>query len=67
MEGTLQTPDEISCASLEILIKKATGLNLRPAHDALAVEEPLEIQLGYDAVDARVVKSIAVTEGRFQT
>jgi hypothetical protein len=67
MEGTPQAPDEISCASLDIPIKKVTGLNLHPAHDALAVEEPLEIQLGYGAVDARVVKSISVTEGRCQS
>jgi hypothetical protein len=38
-------------------------MNRHPAHDALAVEEPLDIQLGYGAVDARVVKSISVTEG----
>jgi FdhD protein len=61
MEGTPQAPDEISCASLDIHIKKVTGLNLNPAHDTLAVEEPLEIQLGYGAANARVVKSISVT------
>jgi FdhD protein len=61
MEGAPQAPDEISGASLVIPIKKVTGLNLHPAHDTLAVEEPLEIQLGYGAADARVVKSISVT------
>jgi FdhD protein len=59
MEGTAQAPDV--GAFLDIPIKKVTGLNLQPAHDTLAVEEPLEIQLGYGAADARVVKSISVT------
>ena len=61
MRGTAQAPDEISGASRDILIKKVTGLNLHPAHDTLAVEEPLEIQLGYGAADARVARSISVT------
>jgi FdhD protein len=61
MEGTLHAHGEVSCASLDISIKKVTGLNLQSAHDTLAVEEPLEIQLGYGAADARVVKSISVT------
>src|ERR1700730_1572248 len=61
MEGTPQAHGEAGCASLEIPIKKVTGLNLQSAHDTLAVEEPLEIQLGYGAADARVVKSISVT------
>jgi hypothetical protein len=67
MEGTPHGPDEISCASLDIPIKKVTGLNLHQAPDALDVGEPLEIQLCYGAVDARVVKSISVTEGRSQS
>lgn len=61
MEGTLHAHGEVSCASLDISIKKVTGLNLQSAHDTLAVEEPLEIQLGYGAADARVVKAISVT------
>jgi hypothetical protein len=44
MEGTLQAPDEISGASLDNAIKKVTRMNLHPAHDALAIEEPHEIQ-----------------------
>ena len=61
MKGAAQAPDEISGASRDIPIKKVTGLKLRPAYDTLAVEEPLEIQLGYGAADARVAKSISVT------
>ena len=61
MEGTLQAHGEVSCASLDTPIKKMTGLSLQSAQDTLAVEEPLEIQLGYGAADARVVKSISVT------
>jgi hypothetical protein len=61
MEGTLRAHGEVSCASLDIPIKKVTGLNLQSAHDTLAVEEPLEIQLGYGATDARVVKSIRMS------
>src|SRR5258708_1689794 len=61
MAGTLQTHSGVSCSSLDIPIKKVTGLNLQSAQDTLAVEEPLEIQLGYGAADARVVKSISVT------
>jgi FdhD protein len=61
MKGAAQAPDEISGASRDVPIKKVTGLNLHPAHDTLAVEEPLEIQLCYGAADARVAKSISVT------
>jgi FdhD protein len=61
MKGTAQAPGETGGASQDIPIKKVTGLTLQPAHDTLAVEEPLEIQLGYGSADARVVKSISVT------
>jgi FdhD protein len=61
MKGGAQASDEISGSSRDVLIKKVTGLNLHPAHDTLAVEEPLEIQLGYGTANARVAKSISVT------
>ncbi|HEY4046879.1 MAG TPA: formate dehydrogenase accessory sulfurtransferase FdhD [Acidobacteriaceae bacterium] len=46
---------------LEIAIEKMVGLTSAPAHDSVAIEEPLEIQLAYGTVDARAVKSITVT------
>ena len=45
----------------EISIERARGGRRAPVTDFLAIEEPLEIQLGYGPRESRSVKSIAVT------
>ncbi|WP_334268962.1 formate dehydrogenase accessory sulfurtransferase FdhD [Edaphobacter sp. HDX4] len=45
----------------EISIEKVRGHSSYTATDTLAVEEPLEIQLGYGPSTARKIKSISVT------
>jgi FdhD protein len=45
----------------EIPIERVRGTASIPATDVLAVEQPLEIQLGYGPPGDRNVKSIAVT------
>jgi FdhD protein len=45
----------------ETAVEKITGLTSREVQDSVAVEEPLEIQLGYGPADYRRTKSIAVT------
>lgn len=47
--------------SLRIAIEKVAGETSSPAQDSVAIEEPLEIQLGYGQAEARAVKSITVT------
>lgn len=42
-------------------IQKVTGSESQQAQDYLAVEEPLEIQLGYGPANSRSTKSISVT------
>jgi FdhD protein len=44
-----------------IVITKVTGSEQQQVDDLLAVEEPLEIRIGYGAVDERAQKSISVT------
>lgn len=51
----------MSSAIFETHVDKARGSAFVPAADALAVEEPLEIQLVYGSVGDRRVKTIAVT------
>jgi FdhD protein len=46
---------------IETTVEKITGLTVREVQDSLAVEEPLEIQLGYGPADSRQTKSISVT------
>ena len=46
---------------IETDVKKITGLTSREVQDSVAVEEPLEIQLGYGPGDSRQTKSISVT------
>lgn len=46
---------------IEMPVEKITGLTSRQVQDSLAVEEPLEIQLGYGPADSRQTKSISVT------
>lgn len=45
----------------ETVVEKITGLTSRAVLDSVAVEEPLEIQLGYGPADSRHTKSISVT------
>jgi FdhD protein len=40
---------------------RATGFSSRTVEEALAVEEPLEIQLGYGTAQSHAIKSISVT------
>ena len=40
---------------------RVTGFTSQTAEETLAVEEPLEIQLGYGTAEGRAVKSISVT------
>jgi FdhD protein len=47
--------------ALKIAIEKVAGKTLSPAQDSVAIEEPLEIQLGYGQSEARAMKSITVT------
>jgi FdhD protein len=46
---------------METTVEKITGLTSRAVQDSVAVEEPLEIQLGYGPADSRQTKSISVT------
>ena len=48
-------------AFVEVSIQRAVGFDFKPALDELAVEEPLEIRLGFSAADQRVQQSISVT------
>jgi FdhD protein len=43
------------------MAKRVTGFTSQTAEETLAVEEPLELQLGYDTAEGRAVKSISVT------
>ena len=43
------------------MAERVTGFSSQTAEETLAVEEPLEIQLGYGAAESRAVKSISVT------
>jgi FdhD protein len=48
-------------ALLGVTAERVTGFSSQPAEETLAVEEPLEIQLGYGPAGNRAVKSISVT------
>jgi FdhD protein len=55
-------PDrESGRAIVDTSVERVTGLDSHPTEDFLAVEEPLEIQLGYGPSNARAMKSISVT------
>jgi len=41
--------------------ERVTGFGSQTVEEMLAVQEPLEIQLGYGAAQSRAVKSISVT------
>ena len=51
----------MSDASLEIELEKVRGNCANPEADHVAVEEPLEIRLGFETPDGRTARSIAVT------
>ena len=53
--------DETARAVIDTPVEKWTGLDAQPAREALAVEEPLEIQILYGPASARRAKSISVT------
>lgn len=48
-------------ALLGVTAERVTGFSSQRAEETLAVEEPLEIQLGYGTASSREVKSISVT------
>ena len=48
-------------ALVEVTVQKAVGPILEPRPDELAVEEPLEIRLGYSDAGQRVQRSISIT------
>jgi FdhD protein len=48
-------------ALLSVMAERVTGFEKRATEETLAVEEPLEIRLGYEADQGRAVKSISVT------
>jgi FdhD protein len=48
-------------AVLGVTAERVTGFTSQTAEETLAVEEPLEIHLGYDTAEGRAVKSISVT------
>jgi FdhD protein len=52
---------ETTHSFLNITVEKMVGLTPNPAQDSVAIEEPLEIQLGYGPMNARAMKSISVT------
>lgn len=48
-------------AFVEVAVQKARGDTLEPATDELAVEEPLEIRLGFTVDGKRIQRSISIT------
>jgi len=48
-------------AAIETRVRSVTGLESDEGIEALAIEEPLEIQLAYGGADKRIVKQISVT------
>jgi FdhD protein len=60
-ETTALFISENARALLSVMAERVTGFTSQTAEETLAVEEPLEIQLGYGAAESRTVKSISVT------
>ena len=48
-------------AFLSVMAERVTGFEQRATEETLAIEEPLEIRLGYEADQGRAVKSVSVT------
>jgi FdhD protein len=60
--GTLSLIESENARALfGVMAERVTGLTSQTAEETLAVEEPLEIQLGYGTAASRAVKSISVT------
>jgi FdhD protein len=57
--GLLISGDSRALSS--VMAERVTGFTSQTAEETLAVEEPLEIQLGYGTAESRAVKSISVT------
>jgi FdhD protein len=60
-EDQKEIRESMSRAFIETPVRKVRGFSSHLANDALAVEEPLEIRLGYGPAGARSTKSISVT------
>jgi FdhD protein len=60
-ESTGLLISENARALLSVVAERVTGFTSQSAEETLAVEEPLEIQLGYDTAEGRAAKSISVT------
>jgi FdhD protein len=60
-ETTALFISENARALVSVMAERVTGFTSQTAEETLAVEEPLEIQLGYGAAESRAVKSISVT------
>jgi FdhD protein len=60
-ETTELLTSENARALLSVMAERVTGFTSERCEETLAVEEPLEIQLGYGAAESRAVKSISVT------
>ena len=60
-ETTALLMSEDARALLSVMAERVTGFTSQTAEETLAVEEPLEIQLGYGPAESRAVKSISVT------
>jgi FdhD protein len=56
-----QREPTVQQAFIEVAVQKAIGPVLAPRPDELAVEEPLEIRLGYSDEGRRVQRSISIT------
>jgi len=52
---------EASRAFIDVAVERVRGIERGPAVETVAIEEPLEIQLGYGPAHARALKSISVT------
>jgi FdhD protein len=48
-------------STVKTVLRRLQGTDSGPITDILAIEEPLELQLGFGAVDQRQMKSISVT------
>jgi FdhD protein len=54
-------PRVVRHSVLETSVDKISGQTSHQVQDSVAIEEPLEIQLGYGPIDSRKTKSISVT------
>jgi FdhD protein len=59
--GSVESNVEANGSTVATSVSRFTGFRIHTEPDTLAVEEPLEIQIGYGPADDRQVKSISVT------